>query len=292
VLLNLDTNLIVMRWAVVGSKGMLGIELMNFLDSRNETAFGFHRGNFNVDAPFTELAGLFSGIDCVVNVAAYTDVDKAEIEVEKAYESNHKLPRVLANITDRVDAKLIHVSTDYVFQGDAKIPYSVHDAPNPISVYGKSKLAGEQAVLSVPNASVVRTAWLYGQHGRCFPKVIASKLNNGEPIRVVGDQIGTPTYTLDLAEYIFRLGRSGSSAQVLHAVSSGSASWFEFALEVAASLGVANDQVIEVLSSQYQSTAPRPEFSLLEPSSIEGYSLPHWRDSWQTAQRLVLSEYA
>jgi dTDP-4-dehydrorhamnose reductase len=213
------------------------------------------------------------------------------------------VPAKLATIAGIVDSRFIHVSTDYVFDGQASEPYKTNSKPNPQTVYGKTKLAGEESVLAFPNTQVVRTSWLYGKGGNCFPKTIARKLLAGDALRVVDDQVGSPTSTLDLAEFLIRLGLSGGpngSESILHGVSSGQASWFEFALSIAESLDLLDsatkpagvNSFSELLSptdtQSYPTPAKRPAFSVLEPSSVDGYQMPNWKVSWQAASKSVL----
>lgn len=289
---------------MVGSLGMLGKDLTEFLAGQGEEVVGIHRENLNLAGDFAELIPWFEGIEVMVNCIAYTKVDQAEIEREKAFFANALVPSLLAQVADSVGAKLIHISTDYVFDGKSNDPYQVDSPKNPLSVYGETKSIGEDLVLAFNNSQIVRTSWLYGAQGDCFPRTIARKLLAGEVLSVVDDQIGSPTYTKDLAEFILRLGRSEDLEPIWHGVGSGSTSWFGFAQEIALSLDYLApkagcesapsaayiDQLKPTSADQYPTAAKRPAKSVLLPSSIDGFEIPDWRQSWSKACKFVLAD--
>lgn len=278
----------IMRWAVVGSRGMLGSDLVSYLESNGEDVTGFHRGNLDLSSQDSVASAGLADFDVVVNCVAYTKVDLAEDEPDAAFEANAAVPRRLAGALTGYPTKLIHISTDYVFDGKGETPYSPLDERSPLGVYGKTKAAGEDAVLEAnPLAQLVRTSWLYGANGACFPKTIASKLLDSAELRVVDDQIGSPTHTLDLAEFIYRAVVSGDQRRILHGVSSGSCSWFEFAQAIRESVGGAGG-VSPVPSSEYLTKAPRPLYSVLEPSVVDSWQMADWRTCWERAADIVL----
>ena len=269
---------------------MFGQDLVELLDSRGLPVRGFDRSNLDLEESPEKLASALVNSDVIVNAVAYTKVDLAENEPEFAHFANAVVPGKLARAADLVGARLIHISTDYVFDGTAKTPYQTYSEANPMSVYGKTKLLGEDAVLGFENTQVVRTSWLYGRQGKNFAKAIAGKLRQGQELRVVNDQIGSPTHTLDLAEFVIELGLGPVEERVLHGVSSGSTSWFGFAQEIARSLGVDEALVLPTDTASYPTAAPRPAFSVLEPSVLPGYKMPNWSDAWQKADERVLSQ--
>lgn len=277
-----------MKWAVIGPRGMLGSDLLAFLEARGEEVHGFHRDNFDLTSLEALKAAHLAGFDVVVNCVAYTKVDLAEDEPELAYEANAFIPERLALSLQGSATKFIHISTDYVFDGTASAPYGTTAPKGPLGVYGKSKAVGEDLVLAAnPNSQIVRTSWLYGANGRCFPKTIAAKLLEGAELRVVNDQFGSPTHTLDLSEFIYRTVIAKDQRNVLHGVSAGSCSWFEFASAIRESVGGLGN-VSPVSTSEYPTRAPRPHYSVLEPSMIENWQMPNWHEAWIQAKARVL----
>ena len=294
-----------MKWAVVGSLGMLGRDLLKFLTEIGEEAVGFHRGNMNLKGESAEVFAKFAGFDLIVNCVAYTKVDQAELERQEAFFANALFPSLLAQIADEVGAKLIHISTDYVFDGNFGTAYAPSSTKNPKSAYGETKSIGEDLVLAFANCQVVRTSWLYGAQGNSFPKAIATKLLAGESVSVVDDQIGSPTYTRDLAKFIYLLGKSETTDSILHGVSSGSTSWFGFAQEIASKLEQLSakaksettqpdsflGQLTATSTEMYVTAAKRPAYSVLIPSSVDGFAIPDWNQCWSTASDLVLADF-
>jgi dTDP-4-dehydrorhamnose reductase len=190
----------------------------------------------------------------------------------------------LARASKIVGAKFLHLSTDYVFDGNSEIPYKTNAIPNPQGAYGRSKLLGEKLVEeSGANYTIFRTAWLYGAHGRCFPKVIHEKASQGELLRVVNDQFGQPTWTKDLAEQILSYAQLNNAPAIVHSVSSGKASWFDFATEVV------GDYPIEPVSSgKFVTAAKRPTYSVLDNSSHVVTPIGDWKERWLAAKGDVL----
>jgi dTDP-4-dehydrorhamnose reductase len=230
--------------------------------------------------------------DLVINCAAYTAVDAAEENEDVALEINATGPAHLEAACAASGARLVHISTDYVFAGDATAPYA-EDAPMaPSGAYGRPKAAGETAVRdSGANALIVRTAYLYGRGGPCFPKTIARAGRARGALTVVDDQIGQPTWTRDVAAFILRLLAADAPAGTYHATSSGQASWFEFAREIVASAGL-GDIVSPIDSGAYAAKAPRPSWSVLgheasQRVGVEG--IGDWRERWAEAAPEVLA---
>ena len=277
-----------MRWLVTGAGGMLGRDMVEELVKRGEDVTGPDHGALDITQP-DSVARHFAEIrpDVVVNCAAYTAVDDAEKDEERALLINGEGPRVLARACAEHGARLVHVSTDYVFPGDARsTPYPEDHPTAPRTAYGRTKLAGEQAVLrELPGASaVLRTAWLYGVHGRSFVRTMVD-LEAGRPtIDVVDDQRGQPTWSADVAARIADLGpRVGPDVNgVLHATSSGETTWYELAREVFRLLGADPDRVHPVDSAAFSRPAPRPAYSALAHGRWQDLGLPPLRD-WRAA---------
>jgi len=201
--------------------------------------------------------------DAIINAAAYTAVDRAESEPERAREVNETGPRNIAEIAAQIVARVLHLSTDFVFDGAKMSPYTEADRPAPLSVYGMSKLAGEQAVREVAARWVIaRTAWLYGVHGRNFVKTILGKAATGETLRVVSDQVGSPTYARDLAEALVRLIQQELTG-TFHLTNSGACSWYDFRREILRRSGFGNTPVLPISSQELGRPARRPAYSVL-----------------------------
>jgi dTDP-4-dehydrorhamnose reductase len=273
-----------MRFAVIGNRGMLGSEMMLVLANKGYEVLGLNRESLDFDDSIDSIARQLESIDVVVNAVAYTAVDKAEAEIERANLVNGDYAGKLALASKIVGAKFLHLSTDYVFEGDSEIPYTTDAIPNPQGAYGRSKLLGEKLVEeSGANFIIFRTAWLYGAHGRCFPKVMHETASKGDPLRVVNDQFGQPTWTKDLAEQIISYAQLDSASSIVHCVSSGKTSWFDFATEIV------GDYPIEPVSSrEFVTAARRPKYSVLENSSDLVAPIADWKERWLVAKNDVL----
>ena len=254
------------RWLVTGAGGMLGTDLVAALTSRGEPVTGMDRASLDV----TDAAAVTDAIgrgrpDVVVNCAAWTAVDDAEACEEQALTVNAGGAANLAAGCAALGARLVQVSTDYVFAGDAGLPYAEDDVPAPRTAYGRTKLAGERAVLDrLPEAGyVVRTAWLYGAHGPSFVRTMIKLENQRPAVDVVDDQHGQPTWTADVARQIIALVRSTAAPGVYHATSSGQTTWFGLAREVFGLLGADPARVRPIPSSAMPRPAPRPAYSVL-----------------------------
>ena len=222
-------------------------------------------------------------IDYCINCAAYTAVDKAETEAEKAFEINATGAKNLAQVCNDHDAILIHVSTDFVFDGEKNEPYTETDAANPISVYGASKLQGEVEIQqALKEHFIIRTSWLYSEYGNNFMKTMLRLAETRDGISVVSDQIGTPTYAGDLAEIIIQIINTKTEKYgIYHYSNEGVASWFEFAKEIF-KLTKNKIKVNPIPSIEYLTPAKRPQFSVLDKAKIKTdlqIKIPFWGDS-------------
>jgi dTDP-4-dehydrorhamnose reductase len=273
----------VTRWLITGAGGMLGRDLVSALDRDGHDVTGLaHRDLDVTDAAAVRAALRQHRPDIVVNCAAWTRVDDAETHEEEALAVNrHGAAHVAAACADS-GARLVQISSDYVFGGDTRRPYTEADDARPRTAYGRTKLAGEQAVLrQLPGTGyVVRTAWLYGAHGPNFVRTIIRLERERPDVDVVDDQLGQPTWTVDLAHGIIALERSQAAAGVYHASSSGSVTWFGLAREIFGLLGADPARVRPITTAQYPSPAPRPACSVLgndawAAADIE--PLPHWQ---------------
>ena len=225
-------------------------------------------------------------IDAIVNCAAYTNVDKAEEEVETADRINREAVRNLAEAAKACDATLFHISTDYVFGGVGNTPFREEDPTAPLGMYGKTKLAGEEAIVASGCKHLVfRTAWLYSPYGRNFLKTMLQLTADKPELQVVFDQVGTPTCAADLARVIFDRIESGDYAGregFYHFSNEGVCSWYDFAHEIAALAGHTSCKIRPCHSAEFPSKVQRPNFSVLDKTKIKttfGIDIPHWRDS-------------
>ncbi|MFG1696942.1 dTDP-4-dehydrorhamnose reductase [Nonomuraea sp. NPDC049309] len=253
-----------MRWLVTGAGGMLGRDLTRLLRGvPGASVHAFTRAELDVCDPGAVAAALRAvrpGV--VVNCAAWTDVDAAERDEARAMAVNGTAVAGLALECTRVGARLLQLSTDYVFDGTARTPYA-EDAPaRPLNAYGRAKLAGEQAALGHGHY-VVRTAWLYGAHGRSFARTMAVKAAEGAPVRVVDDQVGQPTWTVDLAERLILLGAGHLPPGVYHVTNAGTTSWYGYARRIFELAGADPGLVEPVSTAGFPRPARRPAYSVL-----------------------------
>ena len=251
-----------MKWAVLGHAGMLGQDLMLGLSNRDVS--GFDRSEFDI-TDLESVRNILSGFDVVVNCAAWTAVDDAEVNEAVAFAVNGTGPANVARVCAEFGSKLVQISTDYVFSGDAKFPYSETENTEPKSAYGRTKLAGELAVReNLPNDHyIVRTAWLYGQYGPNFVKTMINLEKTKDSISVVDDQIGQPTWTKDLTAQIISMIDSKAPSGTYHATSSGQTSWFGLTQRIFELLGADPKRVLPIDSTAFPRPAPRPAFSVL-----------------------------
>jgi dTDP-4-dehydrorhamnose reductase len=279
------------RWLVVGARGMLGQDLMARLDAAGLDATGADRAEIDI----TDLRSVQDGVrgyDVVVNCAAWTAVDDAESMEAAAFTVNAVGAANLARATAATGARLVQVSTDYVFDGHAADPYAEGAPVAPRSAYGRTKAAGEWAVRAEnPDHLVVRTAWLYGAHGACFPKTMAKLAADRDELSVVDDQVGQPTWTVDLADLIVRLVQADVPAGTYHGTSSGQVSWFGFTQAIVASSG-ADVALRPTTSEAFVRPAPRPAFSVLGHEALRRVGVEPigpWDERWRAAASSVLA---
>jgi dTDP-4-dehydrorhamnose reductase len=253
-------------WLVTGANGMLGRDLTALLTSSNEQFTGLGRGDLDITDSSAVAAALAEyQPSVVVNCAAWTAVDDAEAHEPDALRVNGDGAANLAAACARAGATMVQLSTDYVFDGHASSPYGEDDPAAPRTAYGRTKLAGELAVLAALPATgyVLRTAWLYGAHGNSFVRTMIRLARKGGPVDVVTDQAGQPTWTAGLAAQIIALVASGAPAGIYHGTSSGQTTWFGFAQEIFDLQGAGRDLVRPTTSEKYQRPAPRPPYSVL-----------------------------
>lgn len=277
-----------MKIVVTGANGQLGRSIHRLSVEHRELDFIFTDidsldiGNRDAVLAFAET----HPVDFIVNCAAYTAVDKAEEEEEQCRKINTDAVAYLGEAAQHIGARILHVSTDYVFGGDSYMPYQENDSVSPTSVYGRTKLAGEKALSAVcPDAIIVRTAWLYSEYGHNFMKTMLRLGAERPEIRVVNDQIGSPTYAGDLAEAILSLlekERQGEqNSGIYHYTNEGVCSWYDFAHSIIRIAGLPA-KVIPIPTREYPTAAKRPAYSVLSKEKIKReyhWVIPHWEDS-------------
>jgi len=278
-----------MNILVIGSKGQLGLKIKDSVKKLRGFKYEFTDidkldiTNYNAVKSKLKEKQYFA----VINCAAYTAVDLAEKEQEQAAEINSNSPGNLAAACKSSNSLFIHVSTDYVFDGNGNVPYHEDSPTNPTSVYGKTKLEGERLVLKNNDKSIViRTCWLYSEYGNNFVKTIIRLSQERDMLKVVCDQTGTPTYAGDLAEIIVEIVSKAAATGLwkpglYHYSNSGVCSWYDFAVEIL-KLCKKNTQVKPVLSNEFPQIAKRPAYSVLDKSkimSVYDINIPYWRDS-------------
>jgi dTDP-4-dehydrorhamnose reductase len=266
-----------MKTLVSGAGGMLGQDLVDACVARGHEVFALGRAELDVtDAEMCEEVLADVRPDAVVNCAAWTDVDGAEADEAGAMRVNDTGAALLAGAAANHGAKIVHVSSDYVFDGTQRRPYLESDLPNPISAYGRSKQAGETSVaVSNPRHLIVRSAWLYGTHGGNFIETMLRLAAEQPEVVVVSDQIGSPTYTRHLAPALAELAE-GEEFGIHHVAASGSCSWFEFAQEIFDQAGI-ECRVMATTTKMIGRPAPRPPYSVLGSERPDAPALPEWR---------------
>jgi dTDP-4-dehydrorhamnose reductase len=248
---------------------MLGQEAVREFESHDVQAF--RRADFDITNPedHARLAlGEFGPLDVIVNCSAYTAVDRAESERAVAFDVNGISVGYLATSCQAIGAKLIHVSTDFVFDGSKSTPYDPADPTSPLGAYGESKLAGELALADSPQAIVMRTSWLFGPGGACFPRSIATAFRAGRALKVVADQVGTPTYAPDLARMIRLAAENNIFPGSYHAAGSEVMSWHSFAQRVVTALGGDAESVAVARTEDWPTPVRRPQFSALDSRKL------------------------
>ena len=275
-----------MTWLITGGQGQLGLALQADLTNQGIDYVATNSSKLDITKPL-QVNHLVESLkpEIIINTAAWTDVDGAETNKDAAYQVNAVGPQNLAIAAKQVGARLVQVSTDYVFSGEKNAPWGESDDHNPTSVYGSSKSEGEKLVLKEsPNATyIVRTAWLYSADKKNFAKTMTKlALNSSGEVRVVNDQVGQPTLAADLAKQIVKLVLSAAPAGIYHGTNSGQATWFEFAQEIFRLADVDVSRVVAVSTAEFPRPAKRPSYSVLSHDNWANTKVAEMRD-WKTA---------
>lgn len=276
-----------LKIALIGSTGMLGIDVNAVLKSSNFTLKNYNSKNLDItDAQkVNETLRAFSP-DYVINCAAYSNVDGAEIEKDKADKVNNVGVKNIAEAVLPIGSRIIHISSDYIFGGGktSDKPYTEDDNPQPINEYGLSKLRGEESLKeSGASYTILRTSWLYGKNGKNFVNTILKLADTRNTIEVVDDQVGSPTYTKDIAYAIYEiLLKDNSKNEIYNLTNSGEASWYKFAVEIINIFKRTKCEIVPISSEKLKRPAPRPSYSVLDNSKIKedyGIELRQWKDA-------------
>jgi dTDP-4-dehydrorhamnose reductase len=270
-----------MRITIFGATGLLGKALMREWREDEVTGLGSADGDIRDAEQVLHLVQR-SRPNWIVLAAAYTDVDGCETHRDLAVDVNCGGAVNVARAAKQQGARLLFLSTDYVFDGTKTTPYTTDDPRSPHSVYGQSKAEAEvQLGQILPDCCIVRTSWVFGAGGKCFPDTILKLAASRPQLDIVGDQQGSPTYTVDLARALIRLCRQGASGMV-HVTNRGECSWYEFAREIIARAGL-DTVVLETTSDKFVRPAERPKYSVLSPESLQrrDIEIPHWQDALQ-----------
>lgn len=274
-----------MNILITGANGQLGNEMRDLSAGHPRHTY-FFTDVHELDICDAEAVHAFvsnHAIALIVNCAAYTAVDKAEDNPDLCDTLNHLAPAHLADAAEARGAALIHISTDYVFDGTAYVPYTEDALPCPNSVYGRTKLAGEEEVTRrCTRTMVIRTAWLYSEYGNNFVKTMLRLGRERAELGVVFDQIGTPTYAGDLARAIYAAIEQGITPGIYHFSNEGVCSWYDFTLAIHRLAGITTCKVSPLHTDEYPARAPRPHYSVLDKTKIKrtlGIDIPHWEES-------------
>jgi len=295
-----------MRILVTGKNGQLGRSIQKLINTDTKIVYNQSPNDFifvgreELDLRSESSINNYFGnnkFDIIINCAAYTQVDRAEQEAELANQINHLAVKQLASIASNQQARLIHISTDYVFDGESDKPYIETDIPNPVNVYGRTKLAGEkvlQAVMPI-NALIIRTSWLYSEYGNNFVKTMLRLVKERDELSVVSDQIGSPTYATDLADVILEIIKnkefrgSDQTTQIYQFSNEGRISWYGFAQEIF-KIEKIECKVNPVSSQQYAAPAKRPKNTLMNNDKIFklfNIKISNWKSSLKTCMTIL-----
>jgi dTDP-4-dehydrorhamnose reductase len=276
-------------WMVTGAGGMVGADLVDELTSRGEQVVAVVKSDLDItDSRLVENFVREERPSIIVNCAAYTKVDDAESNEKIATAINGSAVELLASAANAVDALLVQISTDFVFDGAKRSPYEINDPTGPLSVYGRSKLLGEFAASHARKHLIVRTAWLFGTHGPNFVEAIRNQIRKGtDPLRVVNDQRGCPTYTPHLASAIIRLARNDAARGIVHYADEDECTWYDFAAAIVEELGSAA-RIKPVSTDEFPRPARRPAYSVLSTERYERLTGVR-PDSWREGLREYLS---
>ncbi len=296
-----------MRILVTGKNGQLGRSIHKVISANSEIDNDYGSNEFifvgrreldlSNDSNINHYFNNNNKFDIIINCAAYTTVDKAEEESELANKINHLAVKKIAEIANKQESKLIHISTDYVFDGESNKLYTETDITNPINVYGKTKLAGEKALQDImsTDAIIIRTSWVYSEYGNNFVKTMLRLGKERNELSVVSDQIGSPTYATDLAEVILGIVNNkdyqdkNQSTQVCHYSNEGEISWYEFAKEIF-KLAEVDCKVSPITTEQYPTPARRPMNTIMDKNKItKAFSVdtPDWKKSLNTCMTIL-----
>ena len=285
-----------MKILVTGKNGQLGQSIKRLLDEKcfaNLSSFSFiftGREELNLEnLESNQSYFVRNDIDIIINCAAYTKADQAEEDQNQANLINHNAVKELAKISKRNKIKLIHISTDYVFNGHKKEPYTEDDKTSPINIYGETKLAGELAIISAMpfNSIIIRTGWVYSEFGNNFVKTILNLATKSNTLDIVSDQIGTPTYAYDLAHSILHIVstehflENDMPTAIFHYSNEGKSTWYEFAKEIISIAGI-NCDLNPIKTEDYPLPAMRPKYSILSKKKISheyALNINHWKDA-------------
>ncbi|WP_342552991.1 dTDP-4-dehydrorhamnose reductase [Paenibacillus sp. FSL R7-0652] len=287
-----------LRMLVTGAAGQLGYDVVKSLEAAGHHVLGCDREQMNItdQQQCTDQIEAFQP-DVIVHCAAFTAVDQAETDIDTAFAINAAGTRNITAAAEKLKAKLVYISTDYVFDGTGDTPYQEYDIPNPQSVYGKSKLAGEQLVQSLSTRwFIIRTSWVFGSHGSNFVRTMLGLMTERPQLQVVHDQKGSPTYTVDLAQLVAELAVSEKYG-MYHASNAGSCTWYEFAQAIAEEAkkqgffqaAAHSAQIIPCTTSQFPRPAPRPAYSVMDHLGIRMNGLQSMRP-WREALIAFLHE--
>ncbi|MCR8844854.1 dTDP-4-dehydrorhamnose reductase [Paenibacillus sp. SC116] len=271
-----------MKVLVTGADGQLGQDVVQLFRNHGHEVVACNRSKLDI----TKQSQCQQVIReehpaAIIHCAAYTAVDQAETDVDRAYEVNAVGTRNVAVAAESIGAKLIYISTDYVFNGRGNQPYNEYDNTDPQGIYGKSKRAGEVLIQSLSSRFfIVRTSWVFGEQGANFVKTMMKLGVERDQLKVVHDQVGSPTYTVDLAQFLLQLVETEQYG-IYHASNSGICSWYEFAEEIFKQCSI-SAELLPCTTEEFPRPAPRPQYSVMEPLSIRtnGFELlPHWKDA-------------
>lgn len=272
---------------------MLGQDMVARIRAEGDDVIAVDVAELDITDP--AATATIQDIDVLVNCAAFTAVDAAEENESRAFTLNAVGPQLLARAARAAGAVMVQISTDYVFAGNATEPYAEDEVIAPLSAYGRTKAAGEWAVRAeCPQHYIIRTAWLYGAGGNCFPKTMARLASEHETLSVVDDQVGQPTWTVDLADLIVRVVKAQAPFGTYHGTSSGEISWYGFTREIVSAVGKDPQIVQPTTSDQFVRPAPRPAYSVLGHQALERLGVAPigpWNERWTAAASSVLGSH-
>ena len=279
-----------MKVLVSGGRGLLGREISKILEDSNFNFFSFDKEEMDITKK-EKVLEIFEKLtpDIVIHCAAYTNVDKAEIEKDEAKRVNVEGTKNIVSIASKFSSYFIYISTDYVFDGRKNIPYKEGDTPNPINFYGYTKFLGEKIVLDYPKSLIIRTSWLFGEHGKNFVNTIYNFSKKRNKIEVVNDQIGSPTYAKDLSFAILEILKKPTFG-IIHITNDGYCSWYEFAREILNFLNW-KGELIAIKTEDLKRLAKRPRYSVLDTEKFKksyNFKLRNWKEALKDYLNVLL----